>query len=194
MASPIIGNYGVFEDTSESTRPGEAFILRDLTTVEGDQRQAEDLTEYLTRNDIPGIYGIDTRALTLLIREYGTMLGLLTDGSKEEIDMKAALDKIQQYDGSKLVPMVSSKNKMVYPAGKRAGIEVNIQRMQLRAILQLLYRRMFRMQILPVIQKPSYRIALIDFGVKQNIIWNLVERDCEVTTYPWDTKAEEILR
>src|SRR5665647_523923 len=47
MASPIVGNYGVFEDTSESTRPWvEAFILRDLTTVDDDHRQAEDLEEY----------------------------------------------------------------------------------------------------------------------------------------------------
>src|SRR5664280_254752 len=68
MASPIVGNYGVFEDTSESTRPWvEAFILRDLTTVDDDHRNAENLEDYLTRNDIPGIFGIDTRALTLLI-------------------------------------------------------------------------------------------------------------------------------
>src|ERR1035437_3055039 len=120
MASPIVGNYGVFEDTSESTRPWvEAYILRDLTKVEGDQRKAEDLDEYLTRNNIPGIYGIDTRALTLLIREHGTMLGLLTDGSKEDADIKTALERIQKYDGSQLVPMVSRKNKTVFPAGQK---------------------------------------------------------------------------
>src|SRR5664279_543017 len=100
MASPIIGNYGVFEETSESTRPWvEAFILRDLTIVEGDLRQSEDLEKYLFRNDIPGISGIDTRALTLLIREHGTMLGLLTDGTKDDIDRKTALEKIAKYDG-----------------------------------------------------------------------------------------------
>lgn len=195
MASPIIGNYGVFEDTSESTRPWvEAFILRDLTTVEGDLRQAEDLTEYLTRNDIPGIYGIDTRALTLLIREHGTMLGLLTDGSKEEIDMKAALEKIQKYDGSKLVPMVSSKNKMVFPAGRKGWDKIKYAADAAAGNpTSLVPAHMQAADISGDSKKPSYRIALIDFGVKQNIIWNLVERDCEVTTYPWDTKAEEIL-
>ena len=195
MASPIVGNYGVFEDTSESTRPWvEAFILRDLTTVEGDQRHAEDLEKYLIRNDIPGIYGIDTRALTLLIREHGTMLGLLTDGTKEDIDMKAALEKIQKYDGTKLVPMVSRKEKAVFPAGQK-GWDKNKYAENAAAgnPTALVPAKNKAADSSAEVKKPSYRIALIDFGVKQNIIWNLVERDCEVTVFPWNTAAEEIL-
>ncbi len=200
MASPIVGNYGVFEDTSESTRPWvEAYILRDLTKVEGDQRNAEDLNEYLTRNDIPGIYGIDTRALTLLIREHGTMLGLLTDGTKEDTDIAAALERIQKYDGSQLVPMVSRKEKYVFPAGQK-GWDTDKLRMDAASGKPT--------ALVPAEGKtdtgiangslqgknlPLKRIALMDFGVKQNIIWNLVSRNCEVTVFPWDTSSEEIL-
>jgi len=202
MASPIIGNYGVFEDTSESTRPWvEAFILRDLTAVTGDQRNAEDLEEYLTRNDIPGIYGIDTRALTLLIREHGTMLGLLTDGAREDIDMTAAIGKINQYDGTKLVPMVSRTQKVVFPAGQKGWDKNKIISDAASGSPTALVPAQNPAGETTAADnagaankvKPSYQIALIDFGVKQNIIWNLVDRDCEVTVYPWNTGAQEIL-
>ena len=194
MASPIIGNYGVFEDTSESTRPWvEAFILRDLTTVEGDLRQAENLEAYLKRNDIPGIYGIDTRALTLLIREHGTMLGILTDGTKEDVDMKLALEKIAQYDGSKLVPMVSRSAVSVFPAGHKGWDKNKYTADAASGNPTALVPAEVPQEVAADLSKPSYRIALIDFGVKQNIIWNLVERDCEVTAFPWNSTAKEIL-
>ena len=183
MASPIVGNYGVFEDTSESTRHWvEAYILRDLTKVEGDQRKAEDLDEYLTRNNIPGIYGIDTRALTLLIREHVTMLGLLTDGSKEDADIKTALERIQKYDGSQLVPMVSRKNKTVFPAGQKGW---DIDKLRIDAAsgkptsLVPAGGKIDNRTADGALQSEKLqlkRIALIDFGVKQNIIWNLVSR------------------
>ena len=203
MASPIIGNYGVFEDTSESTRPWvEAFILRDLTTVDYDHRNAENLEDYLTRNDIPGIFGIDTRALTLLIREHGTMLGLLTDGTKEEVDMTTALALIRDYDGTKLVPMVSRKSRTVFPAGQKGWDKSKYAKNAASGKpTELVPAQGLDTQASAGgnaddsidVKTPSYRIALIDFGVKQNIIWNLVERDCEVTVYTWDTRAEEIL-
>jgi carbamoyl-phosphate synthase small subunit len=192
MASPIIGNYGIFEDTSESTRPWvEAFIVRDLTLVEGDKRQAEDLDRYLKRNNIPGICGIDTRALTLLIREHGTMLGLLTSGESKDVDIKAALAQIASYDGTKLVPMVSRKEKSVFPAWKAGwdkGDYVSIAK-SFRPTALVKNNEAAGKEG----QAPAYRIALFDFGVKQNIIWNLTERGCEVTVFPWNTSAEEIL-
>lgn len=208
MASPIIGNYGVFEETSESTRPWvEAFILRDLTIVEGDLRQSEDLEKYLFRNDIPGISGIDTRALTLLIREHGTMLGLLTDGTREDVDLNLALEKIKKYDGTKLVPMVSRKNIRIFPAGQKgwdktkyaadaaSGLPTELVPASDADVLtdqEAMYAG--APDRAPEEAKTAaYRIALLDFGVKQNIIWNLVERNCEVTVFPWDTKAESIL-
>lgn len=192
MASPIIGNYGIFEDTSESTRPWvEAFIVRDLTVVEGDQRQAEDLDRYLKRNDIPGIRGIDTRALTLLIREHGTMLGLLTGGARQDVDMKAALSKIASYDGTKLVPMVSRSEKTVFPAWNKGwDAREYKEKAEVGSPTKLIYKGK---ENLEKAGASAYRIALFDFGVKQNIIWNLTERGCEVTVFPWNTSAEEIL-
>lgn len=190
MASPIIGNYGVFEGTSESGRPWvEAFIVRDLTIVEGDARGAEDLEAYLKRNDIPGISGIDTRALTLLIREHGTMLGLITDGAKDEVDLEDAMKRIAGYDSSTLVPMVSRKVKTVFPAQRKGWNQEKASSDRASgAITQLIPENEGAS-----LQTPAYRIALMDFGVKQNIVWNLTQRNCEVTAYPWDTPAEVVL-
>lgn len=189
MASPIIGNYGVFEDTSESSRPWvEAFIVRDLSTIEGDPRQAEDLENYLKRNDIPGISGIDTRALTLLIREHGTMLGLLTDGEANSVDVEAAKKRIATYDGTRLVPMVSRREKTIFPAWMSGW---NIGAASQERVL-CTDTKLSPEHTEPG-KAPLYRLALLDFGVKQNIVWNLTMRGCEVTAYPWNTPAEEIL-
>ena len=62
MSSPIVGNYGVFTEQGESGRPwADAFIVRDLTHVVHDERDAEDLDDYLRRHGIAGIREIDTR-------------------------------------------------------------------------------------------------------------------------------------
>lgn len=190
MASPIVGNYGVFEDTSEAAHPWVgALIVRDITTVIGDERDAEDLSAYLIRNNIPGISGIDTRALTIMIREEGTMIGLITDGSKADIDMAAAKKKIEAYDGAMLVPTVSRKEKTVYPSGNKGWNEAlaKADRDAGRPTMLVTDRDETKATT------PQYRIALMDFGAKHNIIWNLTQRDCEVIAYPWDTSAEEIL-
>ncbi len=190
MASPIVGNYGVFEDVSEATHPWVgALIVRDLTHVENDQRQAEDLDSYLKRNHIPGIFGIDTRGLTLLLRERGTMMGLLTSGSQATLDVEAALAKIEKQQASAFVPMVSRKSVAVFPAGSHGWTKESTvfgkENNQATALAPDFSKQD---------EAPAFRIALLDFGVKQNIIWNLTQRGCEVTAYPWDTPAEEILK
>lgn len=191
MASPIIGNYGIFEDTSESQKPWvEAFIVRDRTVIEGDLRQAEDLNAYLMRNNIPGICGIDTRALTLLIREHGTMLGLITEGAASDIDKDEAAKKIASYDGTMLVPMVSRKEKTVFPAGKKGWSSDKAHMNRESGTPTSLVPESLTAEPDPI---PARKIALLDFGVKQNIIWNLTGRNCEVIAYPWNTSAEEIL-
>ena len=186
MSSPIIGNYGVFTEQGEAVRPwADAMIVRDLTRVIHDERDAEDLDDYLKRFDIPAIRGIDTRSLTLRLREQGTMNGMITAGP--DYDLDECLPRIRAYVNKSPVARVSRHQSKVYPAGstgrphRPAG------------------------QIRPseaMVEMPSdidtsieqkYRVAMLDFGLKQNIIWNLTRRGCEVTVYPWDTPAGTIL-
>ncbi|MDD2534576.1 MAG: carbamoyl phosphate synthase small subunit [Eubacteriales bacterium] len=186
MASPIIGNYGVFTEQSESDRPwADALIVRDLTNLIGDVRDSEDLNDYLIRHDIPGISGIDTRSLILTLREKGTMNGMITVGT--DYDLKACLTRIHAYTNPCPVARVSRKTAKTYESGAfgRINREPGMSR-PLDILNEIPY------EIDPAVTA-KYKIAMLDFGLKQNIIWNLTRRNCEVTVYPWDTPADVIL-
>jgi len=186
MSSPIIGNYGVFTEQGEAVRPwAEAMIVRDLTQVVHDERDAEDLDDYLKRYDIPAIRGIDTRTLILRLREHGTMNGMITAGS--DYDLAECLPRIKAYVNASPVARVSRRQAKVYPAGsigrphRPAGQTRPSEAMtELPGAIDT-----------SIVRK--YRVAMLDFGLKQNIIWNLTRRGCEVTVYPWDTPADTIL-
>lgn len=186
MSSPIIGNYGVFTEQSESDRPwADALVVRDLTHVIHDARAAEDLNDYLVRHEIPAISGIDTRTLTLTLREKGTMNGMITAG--EDYDLASCLQRIHAHTNPCPVARVSRKTVKTYPAGAfgRINREPGMARPS-DALNDIPFA------IDPAIPK-RYQIAMLDFGLKQNIVWNLTQRGCEVTVYPWDTPAATIL-
>lgn len=186
MSSPIIGNYGVFTEQSESARPwADALIVRDLTQVICDERDAEDLDDYLTRYDIPAISGIDTRALTLRLREHGTMNGMITVGS--DYDLDECLPRINAYVNASPVARVSRQQSKVYPAGSAGRPHRPTGKARPSdAMTELPF------EVDSTVEQ-KYRVAMLDFGLKQNIIWNLTRRGCEVTVYPWNTPAAEIL-
>jgi carbamoyl-phosphate synthase small subunit len=186
MSSPIIGNYGVFTEQSESDRPwADALIVRDLSHVISDARDAEDLDAYLVRHGIPAISGIDTRTLTLTLREKGTMNGLITAG--EDYDLLECLDRIKAYTNPNPVARVSRKTAKTYPAGAQGRTNrLPGQSRPAEALGEIDY------EVDPTV-KSRYRLAMLDFGLKQNIVWCLTQRGCDVTVYPWDTPAETIL-
>lgn len=186
MSSPIIGNYGVFTEQGEAVRPwAEAMIVRDLTQIVQDERDSEDLDDYLRRYDIPAIRGIDTRTLTLRLREHGTMNGMITAG--EEFDLEECLPRIKAYVNASPVARVSRRQPKVYPAGSsgRAHRPAGGVRPS-DAMTELPY------DVDTTVER-KFKVAMLDFGLKQNIIWNLTRRGCEVTAYPWDTQADVIL-
>ena len=79
MTYPLIGNYGIFKADAEAERPwAEAFIVRENARFASNFRNEQSLNEYLCEHDVPGLSGIDTRALTKLLRDKGTMRGMVT--------------------------------------------------------------------------------------------------------------------
>lgn len=79
MTYPLIGNYGICRDDCESERPWpDGFIVRELSRIPSNFRCDCTIQEYLEENGVPGIAGIDTRALTKILREKGTMNGMIT--------------------------------------------------------------------------------------------------------------------
>ena len=89
MTYPLIGNYGITPDM-ESKRPWpDGYIVRELSRMPSNFRSEGSIQKFLEEFDIPGISGIDTRALTRILREKGTMNGMIT--TNEQYDLKAAL-------------------------------------------------------------------------------------------------------
>ena len=119
MTYPLIGNYGICYEDMESDRPWPSgFIVRELSRMPSNFRCEDTIQNFLEKNDIPGIAGIDTRALTKILREKGTMNGMIT--TNENYNMDEILPKLKAYTTGKVVELVSCKEKTTL-----AGKEVN---------------------------------------------------------------------
>lgn len=153
MTYPLIGNYGVNEIDPESAKPQvSGFIVREVCDTPSNWRSQGSLNEYLAENGICGLAGIDTRALTRITREKGTMRGIIT----QEEPTKAQIEEMQHFVYEMPVDAVTCKEKYRYCEG-------------------------------------DLKVAVLDFGLKRNIIRSLKKRDCAVTVYPARTSADEIL-
>ena len=84
MTYPLIGNYGICYEDTESLRPWpDGYIVRELSRTPSNFRCEDTIQNFLKRFDIPGIAGIDTRALTRILREKGTMNGMITTDERQ---------------------------------------------------------------------------------------------------------------
>ena len=155
MTYPLIGNYGICKEDMESGRAWpDGYIVRELSRIPSNFRSGDTIQHFLEEQDIPGISGIDTRALTKLLREKGTMNGMIT--TKEYSDLSEPISRMKAYTVAGVVMATTTKEKYVLPGNGK-------------------------------------KVALMDFGAKKNIARSLNERGCEVTVYPADTPAEEVL-
>ena len=154
MTYPLIGNYGVTPDMESKKAWPDGYIVRELSRIPSNFRCEGTLQEFLKEQDIPGIAGVDTRALTKILREKGTMNGMIT--TNENYNLEEILPKLKAYRVGDVVSKVTCKEKYILPGD-------------------------------------GYKVALMDFGAKNNIARSLNARGCEVTVYPANTTAEEII-
>lgn len=172
MTYPLIGNYGVCLDDMESERIWvDAVIVRELSRIPSNFRCDMSIQEFLEKYEIPGIEGIDTRALVRILREKGTMNGLIT--TNENLTYESVKDRIKAYTTGDVVSRVSRPEKVTYFSKSERGEKIP-----------------------PIADNTDGRglkVALLDVGAKRNISDALLARGCEVTIYPQDTTAEEIL-
>ena len=114
MTYPLIGNYGVCREDSESERPHvDAFIVHELSRLDSNFRSSGTLKEYLNEYDIPCISGIDTRRLTKLLRESGTMNGMIT--TDENYSTEEIIPKLKEYTTGRVVEKVTTSG--IYEVG-----------------------------------------------------------------------------
>ena len=154
MTYPLIGNYGITPDMESKKAWPDGYIVRELSRIPSNFRCEGTIQDFLKEQDIPGIAGIDTRALTKILREKGTMNGMIT--TNENYDLEEILPKLKAYVVGDVVSKVTCEEKYV-------------------------------------LEGDGPKVALMDFGAKNNIARSLNKRGCQVTVYPANTSAEEII-
>lgn len=117
MTYPLIGNYGICYEDMESKRPWpDGYIVRELSRLPSNFRSEATIQDFLSKYEIPGIAGIDTRALTKLLREKGTMNGMIT--VNEGYDLDDILPRLKAYTTGKVVEKVTCEAPYVLAGGK----------------------------------------------------------------------------
>ena len=113
MTYPLIGNYGICPQDMESAKPWpDGFIVRELSRMPSNFRSEDTIQTFLKQHDIPGICGIDTRTLTKILREKGTMNGMITTTEYDRLD--DVLPKLKAYTTGKVVERVTCAQKNVW--------------------------------------------------------------------------------
>ena len=200
MTYPLIGNYGVCLDDMESDRIWvDAVIVRELSHIPSNFRCDMSIQEFLEKYEIPGIEGIDTRKLVRILREKGTMNGFIT--TNENIKFEDIKDRLSAYTTGDVVSKVSCKEKKflkgvedIAENGAVSGSASFDKEAYEASIKGDVSKREKRPSIVKELNGKELKIALLDFGAKKNIAASLSARGCDVTIYPSDTTAEEILK
>jgi len=122
MTYPLIGNYGISHEDMESLKPWpDGYIVRELSRIPSNFRSGDTIQHFLEENNIPGISGIDTRALTKILREKGTMNGMIT--TDEGYDPDEVIARMKAYSVTGVVKASTCKEKYVLPGdGKKVAL------------------------------------------------------------------------
>jgi len=186
MTYPLIGNYGVNEQDVESWRPHVGgFVIRELSPTVSSWRADYSLADYLQENGIPGIQGIDTRALTKKLRVRGALKGFI---STEGLEEKEAVDRAQKWPGLvgvDYVKEVTHKEAFLWD-------ETNSQSPDFKLLSGNISADPRKVRgFLPPADIP---IVAYDFGMKYNILRRLRQQGFKVRVVPATTPAEEALK
>jgi carbamoyl-phosphate synthase small subunit len=116
MTYPLIGNYGICHEDMESLKPWpDGYIVRELSRIPSNFRSGDTLQHFLHEHNIPGISGIDTRALTKILREKGTMNGMIT--TNDSFDLDEVILRMKTYSVTGVVEKATCREKYVLPGG-----------------------------------------------------------------------------
>lgn len=180
FTAPQIGNTGINEEDVESAKVQvSGMVVRELSRIVSNFRATTDLSTYLAKNDIVGIEGLDTRALTRQLRVRGVMRAAITNADVNRLSdaqLVNAAKVAPDMNGQNLVPKVGCTNPTSWnetlgdwsPAA-RDGVGLERQ------------------------AHPRLKVLALDCGAKRNILRNLADRGCEVEVVPHDFSARDIL-
>ena len=174
MTYPLIGNYGINPEDFESDRPYlSGFIIKELSRVQSNWRSRGNLEDFLKKNNVFGIQGIDTRALTRRIRDKGAQQAVLSTNTADSQKLVEKARNSPGLIGRDLVKEVSCRKAYEWNES-----EWVIQKGQTK---------------LETTKDRPHRVLVYDFGVKRNILRKLTRAGCKVKVIPATTSADEAL-
>ncbi len=171
MTYPLIGNTGVNLEDIESDRPWvEGFVVREMAQRPSSWRATESLPNYLRRYGIPAIEGIDTRRLVKIIREAGAMRAFLTTSASDAETLRRCVAQVPSIVGTDLVQSVTCPEPYEFDEGEYVWPYGYMKK-----------------------GENSFRVVVVDYGVKRHILRSLVAAGARVLVVPATTSAERIL-
>jgi carbamoyl-phosphate synthase small subunit len=172
LTYPHIGNTGTNAEDEESAFVWAAgLVIRDLPLMASNWRSTQPLDEYLIANSVVAIADIDTRRLTRILREKGSLSGCIMAG--DDIDEALALAAAQGFAGLKGMDL--AKEVSVKEAYDWTGSTWNLDTGHSEKV------------------DGQFKVVAYDYGVKRNILRMLVERGCNLTVVPAQTPAKDVL-
>ncbi|NEP16967.1 MAG: glutamine-hydrolyzing carbamoyl-phosphate synthase small subunit [Leptolyngbya sp. SIO4C1] len=170
---PELGNTGVNAADEESQRPQvRGAIAKNICHRPSSWRSTQSLSDYLKAHDIPGIYGVDTRALTRKIRTVGAMNGAISNQVLDPDELLTMVRQAPSMEGLNLVREVTTRQVYEWQEGTADSWTFGTETEPAAAPLT---------------------VVAIDFGIKRNILRRLASYGCRVVVVPVETPAEEIL-
>ena len=168
MTYPHIGNYGVNDEDVESRQPWvEGFIIRELSPIDSNHRSQESLEAYFKRHHLIAIDSVDTRALTLKLRQHGSMKCGISTTERDPEQLLARVRSSPDIVGVDLVRQVTCEKSYEWPLASTQPSAHSTQ--------------------------PKRHVVVMDFGVKHNILRELAALGCRVSVVPASTSAREVL-
>jgi carbamoyl-phosphate synthase small subunit len=186
MTYPLIGNYGVNRQDVESWRPhASGFVIRELSPVVSNWRADLTLAEYLHENGVPGIQGVDTRALTKKLRVHGALNGFI---STEGVSDSEALHRAKNWPGLAgvdYVREVTHREAFLWDEKDEQSANFNLVHAQSGADAR---------NIRDPLPPADIPIVAYDYGIKYNILRRLRQHGFKVEVVPASTPAAEVLQ
>ncbi|WP_457568279.1 glutamine-hydrolyzing carbamoyl-phosphate synthase small subunit [Desulfurobacterium sp.] len=172
MTCPLIGNVGANNEDVESDRPqAEGFIVKEISEIYSSWRAEFSFEDYLRRHGVVGIAEIDTRALVKRLRDAGTMRGVISTVDLNPDSLVEKARSIPPMEGQNLVDAVTCSEPYEWSQGvwePGAGY--------------------------PEVKNFKYSVVVLDFGIRKNILRNLVDVGIKPVVVPATTPPEEILK
>ena len=174
MTYPLIGNYGVNTEDVESIKPQvSGFIVKEYFEFYSNWRATSSLGDWLKKNNILAIQGIDTRMLTKILRTQGAMRGVISTTDLNDESLIAKAKASPDMNGLDLAKKVTTEKEYRWSEIDSTAYALTTKNGETDV--------------------PKYKVVVFDYGVKQNILRRLVQYGCDLTVVPASYSAEQVL-